>query len=205
MTYFTIIIFTINFMKSLEFYFSTQHPNEKILYVIHRHWFNIAQQFFALFIVMIMTMLGALMTSFFLTNAGSEEYAPLIFFIASFFMLLLWIYAFFIWVDYFLVIWIVKSARVIDIEQKGFFARKVSELDYTHVQDVTSDITGLFQTLFGYVDVHVQTAGTHGQFMFRRIAQPEKIKTLVMHLHRQALSKRIHPDVISKERARRTL
>jgi len=45
MIYFTIIISIINFMKSLEFYFSTQHPDEKIVYIIHRHWFNMFLQF----------------------------------------------------------------------------------------------------------------------------------------------------------------
>ena len=66
----------------------------------------------------------------------------------------------------------------LNIEQKGLFSRTISELDYTHVQDVTSEVHGPIHTLLNYGDVHVQTAGTHGKFTFRNIPRPEKIKTL---------------------------
>ncbi len=178
---------------------STTSTQEKTYAILHRHWFDLASRFILIVMFLIFITWCALYAAAYLNSTGDTQLIPVVYFLTSFLYLIAWIYSFFIWVDYFLDIWIVTSARVVNVEQKGFFARNTSELDYVHVQDVTSEIQGIIQTLFNYGDVYVQTAGAEGKFMFRHVARPEKIKTLVMHLNRQAISKRAHPNALIKE------
>lgn len=180
---------------------SSTHTKEKTYAVLHRHWFDLCTRFLPIVGFLILVTIGAAIIGQMLQAAGQGVLLPVVYFGLTISYLFGWIAAFFIWVDYFLDIWIVTSGRVINVEQKGFFARDTSELDYTHVQDVTSEISGFFQTAFNYGDVIVQTAGTNSRFLFRRIGQPEKVKTLVMHLNRQAIAKHAHPGAVAQERA----
>ncbi len=183
---------------------STTHTTEKTYAIVHRHWFDLFSRFIPI-ILFVLTTTGVAFTFLGpLSESIDTQIIPVIYFLVSFSYLIAWIYSFFLWVDYFLDIWVITSARVINVEQKGLFARNTSELDYTHIQDVTSEIEGIIQTLFNYGDVYVQTASNENRFMFRHVAHPEKIKTLVMHLNRQAISKRAHPEALVKEAKQHT-
>jgi len=187
-----------NFDKIIH---STTHTQERTYAVVHRHWFDLASRFVIAALFLILITAFSIYAARIMKVNGTSELIPAIYFGTAMLYLITWLYSFFVWVDYFLDIWIITSARVINVEQKGFFARSTSELDYTHIQDVESEIQGIIQTIFNYGDVYVQTAGSQGKFMFRHVGRPEKIKTLVMHLNRQAISKRAHPEAIKKEQA----
>ncbi len=179
---------------------SSTHTREKTYAVLHRHWFDLFVRFLPIGLFLIVATVGIVILHGALLAAGQTQFIAVLYFLLSFFYLIGWMAGFAIWVDYFLDIWVVTSGRVINVEQKGFFARDTSELDYTHVQDVTSEVSGFFQTMLNYGDVVVQTAGTQGRFLFRRVPYPEKVKTLVIHLNRQAIAKHAHPGSIENER-----
>ncbi len=165
-------------------YFDEISGNEKIIKVIHRHWFDIFQQFIAVILLVIVLFAGFFVfPSIFPTINGTNSY-PVVVFMATLFFLLLWVYAFLIWIDYYFDIWIITSERVVNVEQKGLFLRTVSELKYNRIQDVTADVKGFFPTVLNYGDVHVQTAGEQSRFNFRHIPDPYRIKNLIMDLHK---------------------
>ncbi len=188
-----------------QFKHFTANSNEKIYMIVHRHWFNIFRQYIPIILLLTFTTIVIIILLVLTTNEesainNSSFNNSILYLIGIAVYLIAWIYGFFIWVDYHLDIWIVTSSRIVNIEQKGFFSRTVSELDYSHIQDVTSNIEGILHTALNYGDVNIQTAGTHGHFIFRNIPKPEKMKTLVMHLHRQALTKKTHPTYTQKEK-----
>ena len=188
-----------------QFKHFTANSNEKIYMIVHRHWFNIFKQYIPILLLTIFTTIGIatllVLTTDSKTAINTSSFDDSILYLVGVVLYLVsWVYGFIIWVDYHLDIWIVTSSRIVNIEQKGFFSRTISELEYTHIQDVTSDIHGIIRTALNYGDVNIQTAGTHGRFTFRNIPKPEKMKTLVMHLHRQALAKKAHPSYIEKEK-----
>ncbi len=188
-----------------QFKHFTASSNEKIYMIVYRHWFNIFKQYIPILLFIIFVTIGiatllALTTDSKTVINTSGFYNSGLYLLGIVLYLVAWVYGFIIWVDYHLDIWIVTSSRIVNIEQKGFFSRTVSELEYMHIQDVTSDIHGIVHTALNYGDVNIQTAGTHGRFTFRNIPKPEKMKTLVMHLHRQALAKKAHPSYIKKEK-----
>ncbi len=176
-------------MKSLEFYFTSQHPDEKILYVIHRHWFNMFIQYIPIFGLLGLMIISLIMYPYLFNDFAFEGARTLFFFGQTFFLLLIWIYGFIIWFDYYLDIWIITTDRIVNVEQKGLFSRQVSELKFRHIQDVSTDVKGFFPTLLNYGDVTVQTAAEQSHFIFRSVGNPYKVKGDIMH---QAKKKAVH-------------
>lgn len=61
---------------------------------------------------------------------------------------------------------IITSENVTQVTQVGLFHRKVSELSMENVEDVTAHQKGIFQTIFNYGRVHVETAGEQDNYNF---------------------------------------
>ena len=169
-----------------RYHFQGQHANETVLRIIHRHWFNIVMQYIILailaFIVLaIFTLLPVLLPT---VTTGFPQ--TLLLFVQNTLLLFMWIYAFLVWVDYYFDIWIITNERIVNIEQKGLFNRSVSELQFSRIQDVTTVVDGLIQTVLNFGNVYVQTAAETERFLFRQVPDPYAIKDMVMQLSRSS-------------------
>lgn len=173
-------------VTSSHHHFQGQHENEQVERIIHRHWFNIAMQFIVVFFCAF-SILGSLSVFPLLfpemIPAGA---VPFFSFIQSTLFLFLWLYGFLVWIDYYFDIWIVTNERIVNIEQKGLFNRRISELRFSRVQDVTASVDGLIPTMLNFGDVSVQTAAEEERFVFRQVGDPFAIKDRIMVLSRQA-------------------
>src|SRR3989344_3187016 len=103
------------------------------------------------------------------------------------FIIFIWLFSFLLWIDYYFDVWIITNERIVNIDQKGLFARHMSELNFGSVQDVTTVVTGILPTVLNYGDVVVQTAGEKERFVFRMIPDPYIIKDSIMKLSKNAL------------------
>ena len=169
-----------------KFHFKDLRQDEKIIKVIHRNWFYLFQQFFFLILIVIVFVLGIFFVPIFFPDLVGKIDKSILLFAQNFFMLAIWLFGFMIWIDYYFDIWIITSERIINIEQKGMFARKASELRFQKIQDITSEVTGFFPTILNYGDVRIQTAGTTEEFIFRTISDPYAIKNIIMGLQKQS-------------------
>lgn len=118
--------------------------------------------------------------------------SPLIVLGSSVFFLFAWLFLFQAFMDYYLDVWIVTNRRVLSIEQNGLFSRTISELRLYRVQDVTSTITGLLHTIFGYGNVEVQTAGEKEHFIFEDIPHAQLVAKAI--LENSEVDRREHLD-----------
>lgn len=84
--------------------------------------------------------------------------------------------------DYYLDLWIVTNDRIIDIEQFGLFSRTISELDLFRIQDVTSNVHGFFPTMLNYGNIHVKTASSNIDIVFRNVRDPNTIREQLIKL-----------------------
>lgn len=114
--------------------------------------------------------------------ATSQFFLPTAVLIGSSYYLLLWLFFFVNFVDFYLDLWIVTNDRVLNIEQRGLFSRTVSELDLSQVQDVTSEQHGIFAWVFGYGKVYIQTAAERERFIFEQVPNPEEIRKNMLAL-----------------------
>jgi len=162
--------------------FPGQHENEKIILFLRRHWFIFLVRIFLILASIIM--LAAVYLFFSSVNSNFRETAfyNLLLFGESLATLFIWNFFFILWLDYYLDAWIVTDERIINIEQRGFFTRKISELKLTKIQDVTSEIAGVIPTLFNYGNILVQTAGEKEHFVFTQIPDPNYVKNVIVQL-----------------------
>ncbi|HEX8591161.1 MAG TPA: PH domain-containing protein [Candidatus Paceibacterota bacterium] len=113
------------------------------------------------------------------TQAG-EGLSPYFRFFVGIWWLFLWMHAFHIITKYFLNVWVITSHRIVDIHQLGFFRRRVSSFLLLHIQDVTTNVHGIFQTIVGFGDINVETAGNSDCFCMKGIRTPEEIRDIIM-------------------------
>ncbi len=163
-----------------RYHFQGQRESEIVLRVVHRHWFDIATHFFVV-VLFVAALFGSLSIIPLLhPDALGTEMFRFVLFIQNSLILLIWLYAFLVWIDYFFDVWIITNERVINIEQKGLFVRTVSELKFSRIQDVTSEVSGMIPTMLNFGDVKVQTASEEDYFLFRRVPDPYHVKDLIM-------------------------
>lgn len=169
-------------------------PGEQILHIIHRDvW--VALRRVALFVTLLVLpgLLLIFASRFFPSLLEVKVSFIIIILVASAYILFVWLLFFFSIIDYILDIWVITNQRIIDIQQNGFFSRKISEQMLHRVQDLSSDTHGFWQTIWKYGNLTVQTAGQESKFHFEEISNPDHIRDIVMKLAAQAAATHTPP------------
>lgn len=164
-----------------KYHLSEIKEDETVIEIIHRSWFYIAEQYFVVLVMAGVFFAAAYFFPVLFPDAFGTQVQKILLFVQNSFLIAIWIYGFLIWIDYYFDVWVITSERIINIEQKGLFVRKISELKYSKIQDVTSEVTGFLQTVVNFGDVTVQTAGEEENFLFRTISDPYRIKEMIMN------------------------
>lgn len=157
---------------------------EKISIILKRHWVTFVP-YVALFLLLCAIPVGAYeFIGRYEPQLLNTQWLPLIFILGGsawyLFALLLFFTHF---TDFFLDVWIVTNERVIAILQHGLFARDVSQARLYQVQDVKTTVRGPIQTMLGFGDLRVETAGLgHGDFHFDNIPNPNATARKIMEL-----------------------
>jgi hypothetical protein len=157
-----------------------QLQGEKAVALYRRHWFTLfISVIFYIFLGMILPFI------FFILDQSSPDlftndlaYALAVI-ILSIYYLSLTVFLFNEFLDFYLDLWIITTERVLAIEQKGLFARVISEQKLTRIQDVTSEVKGIFATVLHYGNVTIQTAGEEQRFIFKNVPAPVTVAKLL--------------------------
>lgn len=162
--------------------FPGQEPDEKIIMVLRRHiWIFIK----SIILYVVLAFLPFFFRYVIAQNATTlETEAGIVGFnlILSFYYFAWLTFLFRAWLDYYLDIWVITSEHIVNIEQKGLFAREISSFQLYRIQDVTADVKGILPTFFHFGDVHVQTAGAESNFVFKQIPEPYRVTEKLMDL-----------------------
>jgi hypothetical protein len=167
--------------------FKGKKPDEEVILLLRRHWLVFIFRFFPFFLgflfLIIVNQIGPVLFEFF----GLDVDVSFFYFFISFLGIVLWLATFITWVNFYLDVWIVTDSRIINIEQAALFSRHISELKHNKIQDVTSEVKGIFPTLFNYGDVYIQTAGNKARFAFWQIPKPNYTRNIVVQLQKRAI------------------
>lgn len=163
-------------------HFPGQLEHEEIFTVIHRHWFNILSHFLTILFCTLGTLVFFFLTPVIAAIFDLKLQPAIVYFITSTMLLFLWVYAFFIWIDYYFDVWVITDERILNIEQKSLFTRIASEVNMSKVQDVTTRVEGFLPTLLDYGDIFIQTAGQEKHFHFRNVGNPDVHKDEIVQL-----------------------
>ena len=166
-------------------------PGEKIIKIIRKDIFILFEKLIlGVILIGLPALVGYMMIRIYPNLLNGQISYPLIILAASGYVLFIWLFGFFSFIDYYLDVWLITNERIIDIKQEGFFSRTVAELKLFQIQDVTSELKGLSKFIFRYGDVYVQTAGEVQRFIFRQIPHPEEIRDIIIKLAEE--NKKIH-------------
>lgn len=164
-------------------------PGEKVVRVVRKHWFVL---FTSLLPYALLAWLPTLVTSFLAGAAIANPETGALFarltpenpwfrLFLGLWWLALWIGAFTSFTQYYLNHWVVTTTRVVRIKQHGFFDREVASFLLLKVQDVSTEVSGIFADLLGYGSVRVETAGDASRhFTMDGIKDPTGMRDLIM-------------------------
>jgi len=84
---------------------------------------------------------------------------------------------------------LITTHRVIDIDQRGFFDKTVSEISYDQIEDVFGKIKGVFGTIFRYGEINIQTGAGKVQICLQKIKQPVALQQQINELRERYVSR----------------
>lgn len=91
---------------------------------------------------------------------------------------------FYRWVGWYYSVYIITNERIVEIKQKGFFNRKVTEFGLDKVQNINYHIGGFQAVLFKYGDITAQTYV--GDLVMKTIHKPVQIHEQIVEVVRKA-------------------
>jgi uncharacterized membrane protein YdbT with pleckstrin-like domain len=150
--------------------FAGQHPNEDVVIVFRQHPVVLRK-------VLIYGMLAILIGLIPLLIWPLSNLALKISLIMPLLSLVYWFYH---WVGWYYSVYVVTDQRLIDIQQHGFFNRKVSEVGFDKVQSINYHIKGLQAALLKFGDITVQTYTE--AWILKSIHHPEDVHSRMMEV-----------------------
>jgi len=87
---------------------------------------------------------------------------------------------------------IITSHRVVDIDQRGFFEKEISNVSYDQVEDVLGRIKGFWGTIFRYGNVEIQTGAGKVLLVVDKVKQPVFVQQEIQELRDRFMAKYVH-------------
>lgn len=153
-------------MNDSNFTFRGQRPDEKVRLVVRRHpivfFWPLFQSTIALAFIILALIFWGLGNIFYVVTT------VLILIIFSLIFKISFIYS-----NSFC---LVTNQRVINVDQRGFFNRVITETDYAKIQEVTNSTAGMIGTTFNIGEINILTAGKDSQLTIKNIPDPYNIQ-----------------------------
>jgi uncharacterized membrane protein YdbT with pleckstrin-like domain len=160
--------------------FPGQHETEDVLLVFHQHPLVMRKAF----------IIGSVGLIAGLLPWSTWPTVPLTGKIVQITLVLLALYWFWHAVGWYYTVYILTNERLIEIKQRGFFNRKVSEYGLDKIQNFNYHIKGLQAVMFQYGDITAQTYT--GDMVMKQIFKPVEIHAKIIAIWRKVNS--TNPD-----------
>jgi hypothetical protein len=166
-------------------------PGEIIEKVVHRHPIGIVGIYAEMIIGILVVLVGvglAFNDTFGTLPSGAKAWISLAaLLLISFLVIILLISAF-----------VYRASRIIltdqslvAVVQQALFARKISRLSMSNVEDVTAEQKGILQSVFNFGTLTIQTAGQEDNFIFPFCPKPNDVADEILQA-RQAYARASH-------------
>lgn len=149
-----------------DFTFRGQRPDEEVRLVVRRHPIVFFWPLFQSTVALALIVLALIYFSL-----GNTFY-----FIATVLALIIFSLIFKITFIYSNSFCLVTNQRVINVDQRGFFNRVITETDYAKIQEVTNSTAGMIGTTFNIGEINILTAGKESQLAIKNIPDPYSIQ-----------------------------
>lgn len=160
---------------------SIWEPDEQILMFVRRHWFALWPAYLAVILLVLIICIFVFLFYFlgfaqFLSSLSlALDPSKTFWLMISILILALALFLYLSWMEYYLDITIITNRRVIDIEQLNLLQRRIVSAELISIQDVHSEVKGIFQTALDFGTVYVQTAGEAPNFILHDLPKPSNV------------------------------
>lgn len=160
-----------------KFEFENQRPNEQVILIKKRHPFVLAKTGWILLLFAVL-----LVFSFFIWGASKISIIVLI--IVVIIMILISLLRWFVYSND---LFILTNERIINIEQKALFSRRVTEAELANILNVGYEIKGLVKSFLNFGDITVDTSGSDTNFLtLKNVENPHFIQEKIVNLQKKA-------------------
>ncbi|MBI2021901.1 PH domain-containing protein [Candidatus Daviesbacteria bacterium] len=87
-------------------------------------------------------------------------------------------------------IYIVTNLHLVDINFLSLLSRDISEIELDDIQNITSDIKGIFASLFNFGSVIIKTAADREMIDFTNVPRPDFVADRIQDLREVYISKK---------------
>jgi uncharacterized membrane protein YdbT with pleckstrin-like domain len=154
-----------------EFTFNGQRENEKVLEVVNSHPYVLYSP--ALKVVVLLSLALAIFLFF-----------PDWFYVSLAIFLFCAVYLFRAIYSFRETMLIITDQRLFAVDQKGFFGRRITEVDLYKVLDITTEMEGFAKAILKYGNLIVRTAGAResGDMVIKNIPEPYSVEQRIANL-----------------------
>jgi uncharacterized membrane protein YdbT with pleckstrin-like domain len=153
--------------------FENQEAEEKLIILLRRH----AITNFSWILITAILIAAPFFYQFFpLFDFLPKHYLPILF--LGWYLLIV-AFAFENFLLWFYNIYIITDERVIDVDFYHILYKEISDAKIDKIQDVSYNQRGIFQAMFNYGDILIQTAAEKTQFVFEKIPNPDQVVSVI--------------------------
>lgn len=163
-------------------YFASQKDNEDVLMIVRRHWIVYLPALIVACIIF--SACFVFYNSFDSIEIIRDSYFMIALSTALISVVVLFtiLFVYISWLINYLNFQLITNEHLVDIDQLMLFSRKISELSLKDIQDVSATQHGIFQSIFRYGDVVVQTAGEKPNFTLEKTKNPYDVSRQIMEI-----------------------
>ncbi len=167
--------------------------DEHIIIYIRKHWLRFAIQLFPIIVLAVLPLIFPSAATFFLPKylAAIQDVTWALYFM---WLTVLWVWAFEMWTEYYLDMWVLTNKKIVSADQRSLFNRHMSTLELEKIQDITVEINGFVETMLEYGTIRVQTAGEMREFVMDDAAHAEVCKQLILDAQAQ-----VREDILKRQ------
>jgi len=156
--------------------FETQELKEEIVLLLRKHWVTN--------IPWVLLIIAMILAPIFLKTFPLISFLPGRFKVMAVLMWYLVTLAIFLekFLSWYFNVYIITDERIVDVDFYSLVYKKISETKIDRIQDVSYSQGGLFQAVFNFGDITIQTAGEVPEFEFESVPQPARVAKVLNNL-----------------------
>lgn len=151
--------------------------DEKIISIERRHWASYLRQITVSLLIII--------PPFFFVEFFLSHWIPSLIFLSI--VIAGFLYALLTWISWQMNGIIITSKRLIYVNQKSIFSKKVAEVPITNIQDITFEINGVMASIFSFGTVTIVSSGS--VWNVKKIADPEGVQDYLLQLREKLIER----------------
>jgi len=95
--------------------------------------------------------------------------------------------------------WIITNFKVIDIDQRRLFDRRVSEIPFEKIKDISYRTKGIISTIFQLGEIEILTSDSKLSFVLKKIYRPQEVQQLITNLQLKKVEREIEGRNLSAQ------